>query len=99
MLQTMMECAEEEGTADQTAPIEHARVEERRGLGQEGAVDVDKSNGGRILESRPRGRAHEAPSGVELNQRPIRSVRSRASAGSTASAITRTIGSVLLARM
>src|SRR5206468_5384920 len=89
---------QQEGPANQAASIEDPCEEEGGGLGQEGPVDVDKGDDGRNFESGPSRRAHDGLSGVELTHRPIRPVKSRASASCAASAMTRTIGSVLLAR-
>src|SRR5262249_55833996 len=62
MLESMIEAAQEEGTADEPPAIEDSSEEERGRLSQEGAVDVHESRGWRISEAGPiRTGHHDAP--------------------------------------
>ena len=81
MLKPVVKCPEEERAANPASAIEDAREEERGGLGQQRAVDVDEGDRRDPFERGPLGLAHGRPSAVSSTQRPIRSASSRASGG------------------
>ena len=72
MLKPVIEGPEEERAADQAAAIEDAGEEERRGLGQQRAVDVDERDGGRRSKRGHSDGLIAWPSGASLTHRPIR---------------------------